>query len=397
MNQRKWTVNLFRVTEIMAKLYGLFPLRFDSRVNRFQSSPIAVCWSATLLVGYGTGMLYVYIYLSVNVTHAGSSLNSVFMRLEFMLNYIFCIVSITMAILNRNRMKDLLNILLFLAEVINKRNKSETDSKLLQSYFRKILFIDVILKLIICCSYYIDETMVTGTYTALLNFIFMWTIALFTDEFVGLCLFVAHLYRMINLQIGSAVQQLCDFDEDQSYWDTHPTKKHRVCMKVASELDRLAHLHRDVTTVSKEIVKLVDGSLLFVIMWYFLIIIFGIFYAYTTLVTDLRNNISPTVTKYGSTIGCSVFEAFQFYYLVSGASLLTKRAEKTGLVLNKFFKTDVEERVERTINMFSMELLHDTYSVENFGMYKVDFTLIYSMVATITNYLIMMVQFQLAE
>ncbi|XP_055605854.1 putative gustatory receptor 28b [Uranotaenia lowii] len=396
MNQRKWMLNLFRVTDVMVKLYGMFPLQFNPRVNRFQNSPIAVCWSITLLVVYGTGMLYIYIDLSFTITHTGSSLNNVFMRLQFMLNYIFYVVTITMAIWNRNRLKDLLNVLLFLAEVINKRNKVQTDSKLLQTYLKKLIF-DSTLKLMICTTFYMNNTVVWGKYMSSLNFTFMWSFALFTDEFVGLCLFVAHLYRMINLQISSAVQQLCDFDEDQSYWDTHQAKKHRICMKVASELDRLAHLHRDVTTVSKEIVKLVDSSLLLVIMWYFLIIIFGIFYTYTTLVTDLRSNVSPTLSTYTSASGCAVFEAFQFYCLVSAAGLLTKRAEKTGLVLNKFFKADVEERVDRTINMFSMELLHDTYSIENFGMFKVDFTLIYSMVATITNYLILMVQFQLTE
>ncbi|XP_055634099.1 uncharacterized protein LOC129774392 [Toxorhynchites rutilus septentrionalis] len=92
-----------------------------------------------------------------------------------------------------------------------------------------------------------------------------------------------------------------------------------------------------------------------------------------------------------------LFSAFQFFYIVSGSTLLTNRAEKTGLLLNRFFKADIEERVEKTIEMFSIELLHQTYSIESFGMFKVDFTLMYSMVASITSYLIIMVQFQLTE
>ncbi|XP_055543746.1 putative gustatory receptor 28b [Wyeomyia smithii] len=209
-----------------------------------------------------------------------------------------------------------------------------------------------------------------------------------------------YLYWFVGssmLKMVDCMDKLSGFEKDQPYWTTHPRDKKQICYRVATDLNKLAYLHQDVTTVTKMIVKTLDYSLLLVILWCFLITIAGIFYTYTSLVMDIRDNVKLSFIKYCHSFGVSFFQALQFYYIVSGSALLTKRAEKTGVVVNRFFKTDIDERTERTINMFSMGLLHQTYSVENFGMFKVDFTLMYSMVGTITSYLIIMVQFQLSN
>nr|XP_049461634.1 putative gustatory receptor 28b [Anopheles coluzzii] len=98
-----------------------------------------------------------------------------------------------------------------------------------------------------------------------------------------------------------------------------------------------------------------------------------------------------------SSILFAVFEAVQFYYIVSASSEITEEAEKTGVLLNEFLPTDPNPRVERCIESFAIELLHEDFKINNCGMYDVDYTLMFSMIATITSYLIMLVQFQLAE
>uniref|UniRef100_A0A182UJL7 Gustatory receptor n=1 Tax=Anopheles melas TaxID=34690 RepID=A0A182UJL7_9DIPT len=96
-------------------------------------------------------------------------------------------------------------------------------------------------------------------------------------------------------------------------------------------------------------------------------LIIGIFYAYTSIVQDIKNDVDVPLGTYMSSILFAVFEAIQFYYIVSASSEITEEAEKTGVLLNEFLPTDPNPRVERC------------------------------MIATITSYLIMLVQFQLAE
>uniref|UniRef100_A0A182RD95 Gustatory receptor n=1 Tax=Anopheles funestus TaxID=62324 RepID=A0A182RD95_ANOFN len=73
-------------------------------------------------------------------------------------------------------------------------------------------------------------------------------------------------------------------------------------------------------------------------------------------------------------------------------TIIISEAEKTGILLNEFMPTAPNQRVERCV-----KLLHQDFKINNYGMYDVDYTLMFSMIATITSYLIMLVQFQLAE
>ncbi|XP_053690726.1 putative gustatory receptor 28b [Sabethes cyaneus] len=299
-------------------------------------------------------------------------------------------------ILCHRRIRAVLNVLILLVNIITKNDHWQKDHKLLKRFLYKLILVDVCAITVIFCSYFPFEH--TGyPHLAFLNFTSMWSLAVFCNGFLAVCYTVAHLYRLINLRVDECMEKLSDFEKQQSYWAAHPGKKKLICYQVAADLDKLAYLHQDVTTVMKTIVKTLDYSLLLAILWCFLITMAGIFYTYTSLVQDIRDNVTPPFTKYCHSFGLSIFQALQFYYIVSGSTLLTRRAEKTGVVVNRFFRTDIDERTERTIDMFSMGLLHRSYSVENFGMFKVDFTLMYSMVGTITSYLIIMIQFQLSE
>ncbi|XP_039433808.1 putative gustatory receptor 28a isoform X1 [Culex pipiens pallens] len=93
----------------------------------------------------------------------------------------------------------------------------------------------------------------------------------------------------------------------------------------------------------------------------------------------------------------TLFQLMQFYYLVSGSARLTDRAERTALLMNRFFLCELDEQLERTIEQQTTMLSLDNFSVETYGMYRIDYTLMYSAVSTITCTLIVMIQFQLTE
>uniref|UniRef100_A0A182NQX2 Gustatory receptor n=1 Tax=Anopheles dirus TaxID=7168 RepID=A0A182NQX2_9DIPT len=102
----------------------------------------------------------------------------------------------------------------------------------------------------------------------------------------------------------------------------------------------------------------------------------------------LTESIQNIVQFYNVPLGLIML--YQFLIIIS-------EAEKTGVLLNEFLPTDPNVRVERCIESFTIELLHQDFKISNCGLYNVDYTLMFSMIATITSYLIMLVQFQLAE
>ncbi|XP_058452637.1 putative gustatory receptor 2a [Malaya genurostris] len=88
---------------------------------------------------------------------------------------------------------------------------------------------------------------------------------------------------------------------------------------------------------------------------------------------------------------------FQFYCVVFFCAQFKRRAEETGIIINDFFLDDVDVRAELSIETFSLEMLHHNYSIEISGLFSVDYTLIYSVAATMTQYLVIMVQFAMKD
>ncbi|XP_050071726.1 putative gustatory receptor 28b [Anopheles maculipalpis] len=155
--------------------------------------------------------------------------------------------------------------------------------------------------------------------------------------------------------------------------------------------------HHLVTTNVEIVIRIVSFPMACLLFVHFIIIISEIFYAYTSIVQDIKNEADVPLGTYMSSILFAIFEAIQFYYIVSASSEITEQAEKMGLLLNEYIPTGPNLRVERCIESFTIELLHQDFKINNCGMYNVDYTLMFSMIATITSYLIMLVQFQLAE
>ncbi|XP_050086773.1 putative gustatory receptor 28b [Anopheles aquasalis] len=157
------------------------------------------------------------------------------------------------------------------------------------------------------------------------------------------------------------------------------------------------HQHELITLTLKSVIKMVGIPIVCSILFHFTIIISEVFYTYTSFVQDLRNGEEIILSKYFSCLLFALFEAIQFYYIVAACADVTEQAEKTGTLLNEFLQTDIGSSVERSIELFSIELLHQDFKINNLGLYNIDFTLMFAMIATNTSYLIMLVQFQLAE
>lgn len=276
MKQRKLFSILFRVVFVLLKVYGFLPLKYDFRRNRFESCRVSLCYCLVLMLVYGVGMFYVYRNIIDNTVHE-SSLNNLFMKMQFGLNYFFFMLTISVAIVGRNLVKYLLNILIFLTNIILARSIKLVDNKLLTHILFKLVFVDIFIQIFIIISYSkYDTDSWKFSIKSTLNFTFMWSTAVLSNGYVAICYLIAHLYRQINLQIADLVQKLCNFGSDHSHWSLKSTKKKQLFRQIATELDRLAYLHRDVTTVVQWFVKIFDFSLLVMIVWDFFIVMFAV-------------------------------------------------------------------------------------------------------------------------
>ncbi|KFB43717.1 hypothetical protein ZHAS_00011450 [Anopheles sinensis] len=155
----------------------------------------------------------------------------------------------------------------------------------------------------------------------------------------------AHGYSEVIDQLDRTVNQLRCFEFNCSYWRKRKASRQRLCCDASDSIDRLNTLHNAITEVVQSVLEVLQIPI---------------------LLTNLN----------------------QFVVILS-------RARKPGLVLNAYINAHLDVRTEQSMDIFGLALLTTESKVIIVGMYTMDLLFLYSLAATATTYLLVLVQFQL--
>uniref|UniRef100_A0A182JXJ3 Gustatory receptor n=1 Tax=Anopheles christyi TaxID=43041 RepID=A0A182JXJ3_9DIPT len=407
------TLFVLRIHFHTAQLLGFFPLTYNKQFKQFRVSKNLTFWSYGLALTLGCVYPYVYVILMTGIRYPNLTLVNYLVWLQCSLHYVTILLAYYHLIPSRAMICDIFNDFVHLFRSLNNhyRTKGPTTKRNVLKNALKIILSDTLFcgLFAIYFGQFFTNDDILSEILWMLNTLAVWQSVILTNLIVVMLNISVHFYEMLNHHILLYIQQI-------------PLSSMRLksCKCLTYEVLRsLKRNHRLVTSNVKSFIHLLRFPMACLLLIHFALIISEIFYAYTSIVQDIKNDYDVPLGTYMSSILFAVFEAVQFYYIVSASSEITEEAEKTGVLLNEFLPTDPNPRVERCIESFTIELLHEDFKINNCGMYDVDYTLMFSvgtnislesstdtytffsttfqMIATITSYLIMLVQFQLAE
>nr|USS30766.1 gustatory receptor [Aedes albopictus] len=200
--------------------------------------------------------------------------------------------------------------------------------------------------------------------------------------------------NMSCIRVTAVVHTLHQLNEEEPLGSRSHLTKAKIFFKMSSELNHLCYLHRMTTEAVEQMTRILGLPLMITTLFQFFVVLTEAYYNYIYLMNSLliQNAI------YGQALSSTLFMLMcllQFYYSIWFSAHMTKTAETTALLLNEFFFCDVGPCVEQSIETFTLEMLHRDYRVRLYDCFAVDFTLAYSAAATMTSYLILLVQFGL--
>lgn len=70
---------------------------------------------------------------------------------------------------------------------------------------------------------------------------------------------------------------------------------------------------------------------------------------------------------------------------------------RAGLIVHKIAHEFHNEQQNLFFGQFSLQLLHQKIQFTAFGFFNIDFTLLYTTIASITTYLVILIQFYISE
>ncbi|XP_035890623.1 gustatory receptor 68a-like [Anopheles stephensi] len=368
---------------------GILPLHFEPGFpGQFSKSRkhLVFCIVMTFVLALGTpGMMvamYVYGYI------ANFFLESILIATQLCFIYVFMIVVNVVMLINADRLCSTLNVLFELRHTAHQRwNCSRLQKEYARLLFVKIAIIDVALLVFSWMMYYVSQDngptaaqIAVGVCFLLLRYIFT---ALVNLYLVGL---------MIGILIqGSINAKLASFAEQHQL---------QLDEAIASAfLHHLYMLHCKIVGLEKQFMRTMNLPILMLNCWYFFAIVYSVYYMYTATMLEIRHQRFgiEDITKYFNSVTFFLYLCVQLYCIISIPAMYTERSKKMCSLLNQINQQYQRPRMEQLLELVTLDCMHREYGIRNYEMYELDRALLFGIIATVTSYVIILVQFHMQE
>ncbi|XP_035779419.1 gustatory receptor for bitter taste 66a-like [Anopheles albimanus] len=232
-------------------------------------------------------------------------------------------------------------------------------------------------------------------YNRAINIFFVLLGAQITNLVLLLLLFAARCYGSINTLLEATIRQLVPFETDCSFWAKRRVIRQQICCDVSDRLDDILALHQDLSELVRRIFRILQTPLLFITLTQFVVILSRIFLIYVTTAQRARHSIS--ISRSINSTFYLTFEVCQCILITSAYATFTIRSRRTGEILNAYINASIDRRTEQSIERFSLALMTTDSRIRVAGLFELDLEFLYSLIATTTSYLIVLIQFQLKD
>ncbi|XP_058117717.1 gustatory and pheromone receptor 39a-like [Anopheles ziemanni] len=150
--------------------------------------------------------------------------------------------------------------------------------------------------------------------------------------------------------------------------------------------------------LKSEFTMLMNLPVLMLNSWYFFMIIYSVFYMYVSVLTGIKQGIGiEDIRAYTNPIIFLLYQCAQLYSMVLIPSIVTGRGKKMLRILNSIKRQRFQRHVDCLLEVCMIDSLGRNYDITNYGMYAINRSLLFGMIATMTSYVIILVQFHMQD
>uniref|UniRef100_A0A240SXQ6 Gustatory receptor n=1 Tax=Lutzomyia longipalpis TaxID=7200 RepID=A0A240SXQ6_LUTLO len=204
----------------------------------------------------------------------------------------------------------------------------------------------------------------------------------FITEIISLRYFAVQ----INNQLRNSLNTVCDLPEGAS-----KARRMATACQVSDQVDKLMILHSELMAI---VAKFNDIETFILLLYYtnkFVELIMPIFFEYLMLngIKLYTSNTPIMITGFVT----SIVGLTEVTLTVACCKKLIDEMAIAGKILHNCSVYRIDERLKGSITDFSLQILHERSPFTVCGMFNVDHTLLYSMISSMTSYVILLVQF----
>uniref|UniRef100_A0A182NZ28 Gustatory receptor n=1 Tax=Anopheles dirus TaxID=7168 RepID=A0A182NZ28_9DIPT len=387
MHTRGW---LLVVESIALKFFfGILPLHYNRNSARFSKGvkDLAIVVVFVILFAVVAPIICALVFCT-NTDY--NQINSFLMTIQLIFVYMFIILVQCLFIMKKETLHELLNDMFALKDLLEDTlDCSMTEFKLYWLFYLKIVVVDFIVQLFALLTFedIMDyETTSIEFVTSLLFYAMMYFVTMIENLILVGLLICAVMQKMINRIVKRLAK--CQVRNDKP-----------VSFKRSPTVLQTYMIHCKNNEIVRKFMDAMNFPVLLLSGWYFFMIIYSVYFMYVSALRTFQGGLVGE--EYKEFLNPCIFftyQCLQLYLLVLIPSLYTEHAIKMMSLLNYVC---VNQRhgpaQDRLLEVLMLECMQRNYSISNYGMYAMNRALLFGMIATMTSYLIILIQFHMQE
>ncbi|XP_040156233.1 gustatory and pheromone receptor 32a-like [Anopheles arabiensis] len=384
MQVRRWLIVLQSV--VLKFLFAILPLSFDRHRERFRNRTKDVILSTVLLVLYAIVGPIVCVELYVMNISGENQITNALSAFQFAFVYFFILIVQIIFIRKKACLHVLLNEMFQLKHVLERMvARSMLEFRLYTLFLVKVTAVDILMQLL--ALYTFEDSTYTGRVDSV--GLASWL------TFYAMMYFIAVIenFILVGVLIGAVMQGMVNIGLKQ----LARSRQGSAAGRQPSVL-QLYMLHCKNEDMVKQFMETLNFPTLMLTGWYFFMIVYSVYYMYVyALEASFRGVRADEFKAYINPLVFFLYQCVQLYLLVLIPSVYTDHAKKMMRLLNYVSVNQYHHRPgqERLIEVLMVDCMQRNNAISNYGMYAMNRALLFGMIATMTSYLIILIQFHI--
>ncbi|XP_061503608.1 gustatory and pheromone receptor 32a [Anopheles gambiae] len=384
MQVPRWLIVLQSV--VLKFLFAILPLSFDRHRERFRNRTKDVILSTVLLVLYAIVGPIVCVELYVMNISGENQITNALSAFQFAFVYFFILIVQIIFIRKKACLRVLLNEMFQLKHVLERMvARSMLEFRLYRLFLVKVTAVDILMQLLALYTFedstYTGQVDSVGLASWLTFYAMMYFIAVIENFILAGVLIGAVMQAMVNIGLKRLAR----------------SRQGSAAGRQPSVL-QLYMLHCKNEDMVKQFMETLNFPTLMLTGWYFFMIVYSVYYMYVyALESSFRGVRADDFKAYINPLIFFLYQCVQLYLLVLIPSVYTDHAKKMMRLLNYVSVNQYHHRPgqERLIEVLMVDCMQRNNAINNYGMYAMNRALLFGMIATMTSYLIILIQFHI--
>ncbi|XP_077300776.1 putative gustatory receptor 28b [Arctopsyche grandis] len=171
--------------------------------------------------------------------------------------------------------------------------------------------------------------------------------------------------------------------------------KHVKVTSNNEKVNSLSEMHDNLCNVSKTINSLYSLQMLLTTSTAFIVLVTQLYFFY--LMLSSNENYVLTFTKVWTAAIWGIVYFIILYSISFACSKTKEEADMSSILLHKMAIDDDDDFTRTSVEMFSLQMLHQKVEFTACGFFPVDFSVLYMIIGAVTTYLVFLIQFEMAS